>query len=135
MTSDTVVLDSSALVAIFKAETDGRRTVERIGSSQRKVLSAATWLEAAIVCESASAHSGGGADLDQLVSDLGVEIISVTPEQAALAFEAFKQFGKGRGTKAALNFGDCFVYALAKELGAPLLFKGRDFAHTDLQPA
>jgi ribonuclease VapC len=62
-------------------------------------------------------------------------VISFTLEQARLAFDAFKRFGKGRGTKASLNFGDCFAYALAKELQAPLLYKGNDFAHTDLQPA
>jgi ribonuclease VapC len=66
---------------------------------------------------------------------LGVEVVPLTPEQARIALEAFKQFGKGRGAKASLNYGDCFVYALAKERGAPLLFKGNDFTHTDLQPA
>jgi ribonuclease VapC len=66
---------------------------------------------------------------------LGIEVISFTPEQARLAFEAFKRFGKGRGAKASLNYGDCFAYALAKELGAPLLFKGNDFAQTDLARA
>ena len=135
MNSETVVLDASALVAIFKSEADSREIVERANSYKRKVLSAATWLEAAIVCEGRSAKSGGGAELDQLVSDLNIEVISVSPQQAALAFEAFKRFGKGRGAKASLNFGDCFVYALAKELEAPLLFKGGDFAATDLQPA
>ena len=135
MNSDTVVLDTSVLVAIFKSEADSRELVERISSYKRKVLSAATWLEAAIVCEGTSAKSGGGAELERLVSDLSVEVISVSPEQAALAFEAFKRFGKGRGAQASLNFGDCFVYALAAELEAPLLFKGSDFAATDLQPA
>ena len=134
MKSGIVVLDASVLVAIFKSEADSRQITERITSYDRRVLSAATWLEAAIVCEGASAK-GGGAELDQIISDLTVEVISVSPEQAVLAFEAFKRFGRGRRSKASLNFGDCFVYALAKELGAPLLFKGGDFAHTDLQPA
>jgi ribonuclease VapC len=134
VTSHTVVLDASVLIAIFKSEADSRQIGERINSYERRVLSAATWLEAAIVCEGVSAK-GGGAAFDQLVSDLSVEVISVSPEQVALAFAAFKRFGKGRGAKASLNFGDGFVYALAKELGAPLLFKGRDFAATDLQPA
>jgi ribonuclease VapC len=133
--SDTVVLDASVLVAIFKSEADSRQIIEHISSYKRKVLSAAAWLEAAIVCEGASAKSGGGAELDRLVSNLSVEIIAVSAEQAALAFHAFKRFGKGRGAKAALNFGDCFVYALAKDLNAPLLFKGDDFAQTDLQRA
>jgi ribonuclease VapC len=66
---------------------------------------------------------------------IGVQIIPFTFEQARLALDAFKRFGKGRGAKASLNYGDCFAYALAKELDAPLLFKGKDFAATDLRPA
>ena len=62
----------------------------------------------------------------------GVEVVPFTAEQARIAFDAFKRFGKGRGAQAALNYGDCFAYALAKELGAPLLFKGGDFAQTDI---
>lgn len=135
MSSETVVLDSSALVAIFKAEADSLQLTERIASYKRWVLSAATWLEAAMVCESAAPGSGGDADFHELIADLGIEVISFTPEQARLAFEAFKRFGKGRGAKASLNYGDCFAYALAKELGAPLLFKGTDFAQTDLAQA
>jgi ribonuclease VapC len=96
-------------------------------------LSATTWLAAAMVCESASEREGGGADFDALVQELSIDVISFTPEQARLAFAAFRRFGKGRGGKAGLNFEDCFAYALAKDMQAPLLFKGDDFAHTDLQ--
>ena len=134
MSSETVVVDSSALVAIFKAEADSLQLTERIASYKRWVLFAATWLEAAMVCESAAPGSGGDADFHELIADLGIEVISFTPEQAA-AFEAFKRFGKGRGAKASLNYGNSFAYALAKELGAPLLFKGPDFAQTDLARA
>jgi len=88
-----------------------------------------------MVCESVSQRGGSEADFKELIESLNVEVISFTPEQARLAFDAFKRFGKGRGTKASLNFGDCLAYALAKELQAPLLYKGNDFAHTDLQPA
>ena len=88
-----------------------------------------------MVCEGASKKEGGGLRFERIVAALGTEITPFTPEQARLAFDAFKRFGKGRGTKASLNFGDCFAYALAKELQAPLLFRGNDFAHTDLQPA
>ena len=87
-----------------------------------------------MVCES-PARQGGGAEFAEIAAALGVEVIPFTSEQARLAFEAFKHFGKGSGTKASLNYGDCFVYALAKELEAPLLFKGNDFAHTDITPA
>jgi ribonuclease VapC len=131
--SDTIVIDASVLVAIFKSETDSAQLIERITSYKKRALSAATWLEAAIVCESASAQAGNDADFEELIQNLNVDVVSFTPEQARLAFEAFKRFGNGQGSKASLNFGDCFTYALAKELQAPLLFKGNDFAHTDLQ--
>jgi ribonuclease VapC len=135
VSSDTVVIDASVLVAIFKSEADSLLLIQRIVSYNKRLLSAATWLEAAMVCESVSQRGGGDADFDELIEDLNVEVISFTPEQAQLAFDAFKRFGKGRGTKASLNFGDCFTYALAKEFQAPLLYKGTDFAQTDLQPA
>jgi ribonuclease VapC len=135
VSSDTVVVDASVLVAIFKSEVDSIRLAERLISYKRKVISAATWLEAAMVCESASDKSGGEADFHRLIADLGVEVVAFTPEQARLALAAFRRFGKGRRTKAGLNFGDCFAYALAKATDAPLLFKGNDFAQTDLQPA
>jgi len=87
-----------------------------------------------MVCEGST--KGGGAErLDRILASLGVEILPVTVQHARLALDAFKRFGKGRGAKASLNYGDCFVYALAKELQAPVLFKGDDFAQTDIQPA
>ncbi len=135
MSFDTVVVDASVLVAIFKSEADSIRLTERLFSYKRRIISAATWLEAAMVCKSASDKPGGEADFHRLVANLGVDVIAFTPEHAYLAFDAFKRFGKGRRTKAGLNFGDCFVYALTKEAGAPLLFKGNDFAQTDLRPA
>jgi ribonuclease VapC len=131
--ADTIVIDASALVAIFRSEVDSAQLVERIASYRTRILSATTWLEAAMVCESASEREGGGADFDALIRELGIDVISFTPEQARLAFAAFRRFGKGRGSKARLNFGDCFAYALAKDMQAPLLFKGDDFTHTDLQ--
>lgn len=133
MIGDTVVIDSSVVVAIYIGEKDSIRLTERIVSYERKMMSAATWLESAMVCESAS--PGGEADFAALIRDLGIEIIPFTLEQARMAFEAFKRFGKGRGTRASLNYGDCFVYALAKDIGAPVLFKGDDFARTDVEPA
>jgi ribonuclease VapC len=135
VSSDTAVIDASVLVAIFTSEADSLQLIERIVAYNKRLLSAETWLEAAMVCESVSQRSGSDADFKELIEDLNVEVISFTPEQARLAFDAFKRFGKGRGTKASLNFGDCLAYALAKELQAPLLYKGNDFAHTDLQPA
>lgn len=134
MNAAEVVLDSSVFVAIFKDEPDSAHLAERALAYERRVTSAATWLESAIVCEGA-AKRGGGERFERILASLGVEIAPFTSEQARLALEAFKRFGKGRGAKAALNYGDCFAYALAKELDAPLLFKGNDFAATDLQRA
>lgn len=134
MTDDAVIIDSSVFVAIFKNENEADRLIERASTYARKLTSAATWLESAIVCERAAKHSGGDR-FERIAELLGVEVAPFTAGQAHLAFEAFKRFGKGRGGKASLNFGDCFVYALARELDAPLLFKGGDFAQTDIQPA
>jgi ribonuclease VapC len=131
---DTVVIDSSVCVAIFKGEGETASLTESTYSYDRRVMSAATWLESAMVCEG-SAKQGGAARLDRILASLAVEILPVSIAQARLAFEAFKRFGKGRGAKASLNYGDCFVYALAKELGAPVLFKGDDFTQTDLERA
>lgn len=133
MTGKTVVIDSSVFVAVFKDDAEAGHLVERAFSYERKLASAATWLESAIVCERA-AKRNGGERFELIVESLGVELIPFTAEQARVAFAAFRRFGKGRA-KAALNYGDCFVYALAKELGAPLLFKGGNFAQTDIEPA
>ncbi len=96
-------------------------------------MSAASYLEASMVLE---AYSGvqGGRDIDDFVEDVGVRIVPVDQAQARVAREAFRRFGKGRH-RAGLNFGDCFVYALTKTVGAPILFKGNDFSLTDLKPA
>jgi ribonuclease VapC len=134
VTNAAVIIDSSVFVAIFKNESDAARLIERASGYQRRITSAATWLESAIVCERAAKHSGADR-FERIAELLGIEIAPFTAEQAGVALEAFKRFGKGRATKPSLNFGDCFVYALAKELGAPLLFKGDDFAQTDIQSA
>jgi ribonuclease VapC len=135
VSSSTVVVDSSVIVAIFKDEPDSTFLAERALSFERRAMSAATWFESIMVCEGSGRKEGGGDRFERIVTALAVEIVPFTPEQARLAFEAFKRFGKGRGSKAALNFGDCFAYALAKELQAPLLYQGNDFAHTDLPKA
>ena len=134
MNADTVVIDSSVFVAIFKEEADAAGLTERAFLYGQKVMSAATWLECAIICEGTTAK-GGAERFERIAASLGVQVISFTPEQARLALEAFKRFGKGRRAKASLNYGDCFAYALAKQLEAPLLFKGNDFIHTDIVPA
>lgn len=135
MISHTVVIDSSVFIAIFRDEPDGTMLAERSMSFGRRVMSAATWLESIMVCEGSAKKAGGAVRFERIAAALGVEILPFTAEQARLAFDAFRRFGKGRGAKASLNFGDCIAYAVAKELQAPLLFKGSDFVHTDLQPA
>jgi ribonuclease VapC len=130
--SGTVVIDSSVIVAILANEPDGEALAATAMGYQQRVISAATWFEAAIVCDRRKPQ--GSELFDQIVATMKLEIVPVTRTQAEIAREAFRRFGKGRH-KARLTFGDCFAYAAAKDLGAPLLFKGNDFAETDLERA
>lgn len=129
-----MVIDSSAVIALLLAEPESTRFVDAIARAATRRMSAASYLEAAIVM---TGRSGPPAHalLDRLISDLGIEIAPFTHEQATLAIEAFRRYGKGTGHAAGLNFGDCFTYALAKLTGEAVLFKGNDFSHTDLTPA
>ena len=128
-----VVLDTSAIVAILKDEPEAAGFIEHAMSFKRRVIAAPTWFETAIVCEGKKAS--GGEFFDRLAVELRLEVLPFTSEQAAIARQGYKKFGKGRGGKAQLTFGDCFAYALAKTLRAPLLFKDDDFSHTDVTPA
>jgi ribonuclease VapC len=129
---DTVVVDTSAVVAVFKDEPDARDLAERLESFPNRVISAANFLEAAIVCEKWAEQLKAANDFDVVIATLRLEIMPASLAQMKIARIAHRRFGKGRGKPAVLNFGDCFAYALAKELGAPLLFKGNDFARTDI---
>jgi ribonuclease VapC len=128
-----IVVDTSALIAILLDEPERRTLIDVIVDYGDPCVSAATYLEASMVME---AYSGihGGRDIDDLIEDVGIRIVPVDQAQARIAREAFRRFGKGRH-RARLNFGDCFVYALAKALDAPLLFKGNDFVLTDVKHA
>jgi len=128
-----MVIDSSALIALLQSESDSDRLLETLEKHPERHVSAATVLETSIVL---TARFGEAADreLDVLLHAAGVDIASVTAEQTELARAAWKQYGKGRHA-AALNFGDCFSYALAQSLGQPLLFTGGDFSQTDITPA
>jgi ribonuclease VapC len=128
----TIVVDSSVIVAILANEPDGEALAATAAGYERRMISAATWFEAAMVCE--WKKRDGGELFDEIVRALKLEIVPVTHAQAQIARAAFRRFGKGRH-KARLTFGDCFSYAAAKDLGAPLLFKGNDFAQTDLERA
>lgn len=129
-----MTVDSSALVAILRQEPEGAAFSEVIAKADRCRISAVSWVETAVVM-------GGdrdpltSRDVDELMADAGIEIMPVTVEQAQMARAAYRDFGKGSGHPARLNFGDCFAYALAQWLREPLLYKGEDFGHTDVRPA
>lgn len=125
-----MVVDTSALVAILTGEPEQADFIRAIDRADIRLLSAASWVEASIVIES---HYGAAGlhHLDRLVARAEVEIVAVDAEQARIAREAFQRFGKGRHP-AALNFGDCFTYALSNARDEPLLFKGNDFSQTDV---
>ena len=128
-----MVIDTSALIAILFAEPDAETFETAIADASVRIISAATLVETSIVVEARYGEEGGR-ELDLLIYKAHVDIAAVTPEQAHLARRAFRQFGKGRHP-AALNFGDCFSYALAQSRAEPLLFKGTDFAKTDILTA
>lgn len=128
-----IVVDSSALVAILRDEPERRGFIDIIVDHGDPRLSAATYLETSMVME-LRLGDRGAREVDTLIEDVGIEIMPFDRAQAITARTAFRRYGKGIH-RAALNFGDCFVYALAKTLDAPLLFKGNDFALTDIKRA
>jgi ribonuclease VapC len=126
-----MVIDTSALLAILQDEPERRRFNEALESADARLLSVATLVEISIIIESRYGAEGLR-DLDQFLERADIELVPVDLEQARAARAAFSRFGKGRHA-AALNFGDCFSYALARVLGEPLLYKGDDFSQTDLR--
>lgn len=129
-----MIVDTSAIVAILRSEPETAVFQDVVGSAFPARLSAASYLEIGIVVDK-------GRDpvlmraLDEFIARVGIVVEPVTAEQARIAREAYRDFGKGSGHRARLNFGDCFSYALAKDKSEPLLFKGDDFAHTDVRRA
>ena len=128
-----MVIDSSALLAIFLVEPDASIYASAIVNDRRRLISAATLAEASIVAMMRRKPDPIAA-FDVLTTRLRLEVVAVDHEQALLARDGFRRFGKGRHP-ASLNFGDCFSYALAKQRGEPLLFKGDDFNRTDVLAA
>jgi ribonuclease VapC len=126
-----MVIDTSALVAILRNEPERRRFNEAIEAAESRRMSAATFVELSIVLE-ARYGAEGGRNLDLFCARASLVIASVDAEQAELARRAWRRYGKGRDA-AGLNYGDCFSYALAITRGEPLLFKGEDFAKTDVK--
>lgn len=125
-----MVVDTSALLAIFLAEPERRLFLDLIIAAEVKLISAATMLETGIVLEARRGETAGS-EFDLFVLRAGLQIIPVDAEQIEAARSAWRKYGKGRHP-AGLNFGDCFSYALAKCSGEPLLAKGSDFALTDI---
>src|SRR5919202_861918 len=129
-----MVIDTSALLAILLQEPEAERFTRAIVGAVTRLLSAGNLLKVGIVIQ-ARYGDEGSRDLDLLVLKLRLEIAPVTEQQVRIARRAYRQYGKGRGHPAALNYGDCFAYALARDAGAPLLFKGDDFSFTDVATA
>ena len=126
-----MILDTSALIAILRDEPEATSCARAIANSPTRRISAANFLEAAIVID-ASRDPIASRRFDDLCQEARLIIEPVTEAQARIAREAYRDFGKGSGHPAGLNFGDCFAYALAKAAAEPLLFKGKDFGHTDV---
>jgi ribonuclease VapC len=128
-----MVIDTSAIVAILFDEPDHRLYDEAIEAAQVRLVSAVTRVELSFVVEGRKGEAGRER-LERFFRFTGTEIVTVTPQQAEIAIDAFRRFGRGRH-RAGLNIGDCFSYALAMATDHPLLFKGDDFPHTDIRPA
>jgi len=126
-----MIVDTSALVAIISQEPDAPLYAAALESSPVNRISAGTWLETSIVIDRAR-DPLVSRRFDEIVAAGAFVIEPVTASQARIARGAYRDFGKGSGHPAALNFGDCFAYALARELDEPLLSKGNDFLHTDI---
>jgi ribonuclease VapC len=128
-----MVVDTSAILVVLFEESEADAFLHHLRAAVRPVLSAANWLELAIVVDGRKGPQWLP-ELDAFLEGLDVITVAVSLSQARIAREAYRRFGKGNHP-AGLNFGDCFAYALAKERDLPLLFKGDDFPLTDLRPA
>ena len=128
-----MIVDTSAVLAVMFGEPDAERYERAIAGALHCRMSVANFLETAIVLESRSGGAGGD-ELDLFLDRAPVELVPVTAGHAQAARRAWRRFGRGNHP-AGLNFGDCFAYALSEATGEPLLFKGRDFALTDIEPA
>ena len=126
-----MVVDSSAILSILLHESDARFFAKMLSVSPVNIMSAGNFLEVSIVIDNRRREIGL-IDLDRLISAAGIDIVAVDRTQAVAARNAYRRYGRGRHS-AGLNFGDCFAYALAKSTGEPLLFKGADFATTDIE--
>jgi ribonuclease VapC len=128
------VVDTSAVMAVLLQEADAEAYARAMQDLAPLVLSAGTLVELGVV----ALRRGGEAlanDLHALIEEADVEVVPVSGSDARMAIDAYARYGKGVGRPLCLNYGDCFAYALARNRDEPLLFKGDDFARTDLTPA
>lgn len=129
-----MIVDTSAVIAILVEEEEADGFTAAIVAAGGAQISAGSWIElSAVFTRSGREHLFPL--LQELVQRLSIVIAPISARQGAIGHEAYRRFGTGSGHRARLNLGDCFSYALAKETGAPLLFKGDDFTHTDVTPA
>jgi ribonuclease VapC len=126
-----MIIDTSAIVAMLRVEPEAEAFSSSVINAGGATLSSANYLESGIVIDG-ERDPVASARLDVLIKELEIEIFPVTAEHARIARQAYRDFGKGSGHPAKLNFGDCFAYALAMERGEALLYKGDDFEHAGL---
>lgn len=126
-----MIIDTSAIIAILRNEPEAAFCAQAIADARNRRVSAVSYVEAAVVID-ASGDPIASRRVDEFFKIAHISIEAVTETQAFIARDAYRDFGKGSGHPAKLNFGDCFAYALAKSRREPLLFKGNDFTHTDI---
>lgn len=129
-----MIVDTSAVIAILRAEPEASTCAGAIERADVRRMSAASYVELGAVIDRAG-DAVASRRVDELLSTAGIAIEAVTDRHASIARQAFRDFGKGSGHPARLNFGDCFSYALAEATGEPLLFVGNDFIHTGIASA
>ncbi len=127
-----MIVDSSALMCVLNGEPGAERVLTLLATGPCR-MSVATWIEIGIVADARSASHGER--LNAIIARLGIELVPVTVRQAEVARLAYRRYGRGTGSPARLNYGDCYAYALAVTEGDTLLYVGEDFAHTDVASA
>lgn len=129
-----MIVDTSVIIALLREEPEARSFTALMARAGSLRMSSGTRVEINVVTARNAPHLTP-VRIERTITRLGIGLVPVSARQVAIADEGYRRFGKGSGHAAKLNFGDCFAYALAKELNEPLLFKGEDFIHTDVEPA
>lgn len=129
-----MIVDTSAVIAMLRNEPDSQIFAAALYQATTRSISAANYVEVGIIID-VDRDPVVSRRIDEFLEETSIKVIAVTPEHAKIAREAYRDFGRGSGHPARLNYGDCFAYALAKATRAPLLFKGNDFSRTDIESA